>query len=70
MKEGVFLEHLCPKCKVVLIKCIATGVLGDFSATKLTKKINTVKESSQLFPFVCSICGYTEWYAERPEKLK
>lgn len=64
------MDHLCPKCKAVLTKCIATGVVTKFSATKLPEKVFTTKETSQLFPFVCSNCGYTEWYAEKPENLK
>lgn len=64
------MDHLCPKCKNILTKCIATGVVTKLSATKLPEKVFTTKESSQLFPFVCPNCGYTEWYAEKPENLK
>jgi predicted nucleic-acid-binding Zn-ribbon protein len=64
------MEHLCPKCNSIMTKCIATSTAGKFSAIKLPVKNFTKKESSQLFPFVCPICGYTEWYAEKPENLK
>lgn len=36
----------------------------------LAEKIFTTKETSKIFAFVCSNCGYTEWYAEKAENLK
>lgn len=64
------MEYLCPKCNGVLTKCIATGGIQKFSVTKLPEKIFTNKETSVIFPFACSNCGYIEWYAEKPENLK
>lgn len=64
------MEHLCPKCKVVLTRCTVTGVVAKFSATKLPERLFSTKETSPLFPYVCSTCGYTEWYVEKPENFK
>jgi predicted nucleic-acid-binding Zn-ribbon protein len=64
------MEHLCPKCNITMTKCIATSAAGKFSAIKLPVKSFTKKESSELFPFVCSSCGFTEWYVEKPENFK
>jgi predicted nucleic-acid-binding Zn-ribbon protein len=70
IKGGVSMEHLCPKCNTALTKCITTSTTGKFSAIKLSVKYFTAKESSELFPYVCSTCGYTEWYVEKPENFK
>lgn len=64
------MSYLCPKCNVALTKCIATGVISKFSATRLPEKIFPTKETSQLLPYVCPTCGYTEWYVEKPEYFK
>ena len=64
------MEHLCPKCSTSLTKCVATSAVGKFSAVKLPVKKFTTKESSELYPFVCSNCGYTEWYVEIPQSFK
>lgn len=60
----------CPKCNCILTKCIATCGIKKFSVTKLPEKIFASKETSDIFPFVCSTCGYIEWYADKPENLK
>lgn len=64
------MKYLCPKCKMELTKCMVTGVVSKFSATKLPEKVFKTKESSELFPYVCPICGYTVWYADKPENLR
>lgn len=53
------MEYSCSKCNGILIKCIATGGIKNFSVSKLPKKIFATKETSNVFPFVCSTCGYT-----------
>jgi len=65
-----FMERKCIKCDTLLTKCIATSVIGKFSAVKLPVKNLTTKESSELHPFVCSNCGHTEWYVDKPENFK
>ncbi|MFT8315590.1 MAG: hypothetical protein ABF633_15275 [Clostridium sp.] len=64
------MEHLCSKCNSKLTKCvIKPDPLVKFMAYKFPVKPFT-KEYSELSPYVCPICGYTEWYAENPEKFK
>lgn len=64
------MEYSCPKCNFKLTKCIATGTVSHFCATKLPEKVFTTKETSKLFPYVCSNCGYTVWYVEEPKLFK
>lgn len=64
------MERKCPKCSGILIKCVATSSMGKFCAVKLPIKHFTTKESSELNPFVCLYCGYTEWYVEKPENFR
>mgnify|MGYP001002063024 CR=1 FL=1 len=64
------MEHLCPKCKSKLTKCVArTNTMCDLAAYKFPVK-PFGKGYSDLFPYVCPVCGYTEWYVENPEKFK
>jgi len=70
MKGGISMEHLCQKCNNKLTKCVATtGTMFNLTAYKFPIKPFT-KERSELFPYVCHICGYTEWYVDNPEKFK
>ena len=52
-----------------MTKAKATSAMGTFSAMKEPVKHFTSKESSTLTPYVCSKCGYTEWYVENPENF-
>ena len=63
------MERKCVKCDAVLTKCFATSSLGRFAAVKYPNKNFNAKESSELFPYVCSKCGYTEWYVDKPENF-
>lgn len=64
------MEHLCPKCSSSLVKCVAkTGTTFNLTAYKFPGKLFD-KNHSELFPYVCPVCGYTEWYVENPEKFK
>lgn len=64
------MEHYCPKCNCELTKCLASGGIKNLTVIKLPEKIFTSKETSGVFPFVCSNCGYIEWYADKPENIK
>lgn len=64
------MQHYCPNCNVILTKCIASGGIKNFTVIKFPEKLFTSRESSSVFPFVCSNCGYTEWYADNPQNLK
>lgn len=57
----------CSKCGQTLTKCYI-----DWNNLKLFVKKSPPKifaKNIELEPFVCSNCGYTEWYANNPEKL-
>ena len=64
------MEKTCAKCNAVLTRCVATSAAGKFSAIKEPVKNFTNKESSELRPYVCADCGYTEWYVDEPEHFK
>lgn len=64
------MEVSCPKCKTIMTRARATSAIGKFSAVKEPVQHFTTKESSQMLPFVCSECGYVEWYVEKPENFK
>lgn len=64
------MKYSCRKCNEVLTKCLASGGISNFSVMKLPIKVFSTKETSRIFPFVCSNCGYIEWYAEKSENLK
>lgn len=70
MIGGDYMNHSCPKCNEVLTKCLASGGIKNFTVVKLPEKIFSTKETSTISPFVCSNCGYTEWYADQPENIK
>ena len=57
----------CPKCNTLMTKSRATSGLGKFSAIKEPVKYFVSGESSPLIPYVCSKCGFTEWYVEKPK---
>lgn len=64
------MEHLCTKCNSKLVKCVGkTGTMFNLTAYKFPVKPFS-KEYSELSPYVCPVCGYTEWYAEEPKKIK
>jgi hypothetical protein len=64
------MTHQCPKCSLDMTSSRATSAIGKFSAIKEPVKNFTTKESSPLIPYVCSKCGLTEWYVEKPENFK
>lgn len=59
---------LCPKCNEKLTKCIIYNGY-DFKAVLINAKSFT-ENSSNMIPYVCSNCGYIEWYVEKPENFK
>ena len=60
----------CPKCNTTMTKARASGSLGKFSAIKVPVKNFISGESSPLILYVCSECGYVEWYVAKPENFK
>ncbi|WP_094551278.1 hypothetical protein [Petroclostridium xylanilyticum] len=64
------MKYICSKCEKELTKARATSAIGKFSAIKEPIKLFTTKESSVMTPYVCSNCGYVEWYVEKPENFR
>lgn len=65
------MECICPKCNGKLIKCVApVGIGFNLNACKFPLKNPLTKIRSEIFPYVCFECGYTEWYVEDFKKLK
>lgn len=62
------MEYCCSKCNVKLTKSILYNGY-DFMAVKADAKFSPADRSA-IIPYVCSNCGYVEWYAEQPEKFK
>jgi hypothetical protein len=62
------MEKICPKCNTSLKKCILFGAESKLSAVLPGKSFT--EGSSALIPYVCSTCGYTEWYVKKPEQFK
>jgi hypothetical protein len=60
---GVYsMDKKCVKCDAVLVRCAATSAAVAFMAVKEPVRYFTTKESSELHPYVCTQCGYTEWF--------
>ena len=58
------MNKVCVKCNENMVECnLITNVGGITVAKGMTK-------SSGLNAFVCTKCGYTEFYAKKPEKFK
>jgi|GEM_PF-3715763 len=56
------MDKKCVKCGEGLVSCGATSTVGKFSAYKIYdgKMKALTQTNSELQPFVCSNCGYTE----------
>ena len=70
--EGrIIVDKKCVKCKTVLTKCKAFAGGGKFAAYKepYTDLQNRATET-EMHPYICSNCGYVEWYVENPEKFR
>lgn len=67
------MEHFCPKCSnIALTRCIAPvqGIREILVYKPPVKWRESQNQDSKAIPFVCSNCGYIEWYVENPEKFK
>ncbi|MGG1215909.1 acetyltransferase [Priestia endophytica] len=61
----------CIKCNSELTKAHISGIQGEFEINK--KPRGFFKDSpiySKVSSYVCSECGYLEFYVEQPEKFK
>jgi hypothetical protein len=64
------MDHICPKCNSAQIKCAAPADsnVGLQIVVQPIKFLNN--KSTWVIPYACSNCGFVEWYAENPEKLR
>ncbi|AVD54661.1 hypothetical protein BEH_25700 (plasmid) [Priestia filamentosa] len=61
----------CIKCNTELTKAYISGIQGKFEINK--KPRGLFKDSpiySKVSSYVCSTCGYLEFYVDQPEKFK
>ncbi len=64
------MERTCSKCNTVLTKCIADTECGQLTLFIPRLKLMGKKRHDVAIPFVCTNCGYVEWYVESPENFK
>jgi len=68
------MEHICPKCRSLMIEAELEHA-GPFRMYKKTGKKEgffgvKMNELTNINQSVCPQCGYIEFYAEDPEKFK
>jgi predicted nucleic-acid-binding Zn-ribbon protein len=60
----------CIKCETILTNSFLDSLgASNFSVIKKSVKLFLNKKSA-FSPFVCSKCGYIEWYVNKPENFK
>lgn len=63
-------EKNCEKCGSKLIKCfIDNGFKGLIVKNPEGDRFLSNKKNTTVNPYICSNCGFAEWYAEEPERL-
>lgn len=70
--EANIMDRQCVKCGTNLTAGIAIyGGDGKFAAYKEPyTDIKSRKTATEIRPYICSKCGYIEWYADKPENFK
>lgn len=65
-------DKKCIKCETILTKCVAVEACGRFIVHKVKDPIKNSKVNNivGLCLYVCSNCGYVEWYVDNPENYK
>ena len=66
------MDKKCVKCETILTKSIAiAGGDGNFVAYKEPyTELKNKKTVTEMRPYICSNCGYVEWYVDKPENFK
>ena len=63
-------ERTCLKCESEMIKCyVADGLKGLLVKNPEGDRLFSNKKHTNINPYVCSNCGFAEWYADEPGKL-
>ena len=61
----------CNKCGNELTRAYISGIQGEFQINKEPRGFFTDSQIySKVSPYVCSNCGYLEFYVEHPDKFK
>ena len=61
----------CSKCGNELTRAYISGIQGEFHINKEPRGFFTDSPIySKVSPYVCSNCGYLEFYVEHPDKFK
>jgi predicted RNA-binding Zn-ribbon protein involved in translation (DUF1610 family) len=65
------MEHVCPKCDHLLTRCSAP-IEGSTGPELVVEPRKFFRRSKAAFatPYVCTNCGYIEWYVADPAKLR
>ncbi|MFT5875486.1 MAG: putative nucleic-acid-binding Zn-ribbon protein [Clostridium sp.] len=67
------MEHICPKCSILMIEANLdhNGLLRLYKKTDKKVGFFGLKENelTNINQSVCPKCGYVEFYAEEPQKL-
>lgn len=64
-------DKTCMKCDHSLLGCYADqGMKGILVKNPAGDKLFTNKKNTRINPYICTNCGYTEWYAEEPRHLQ
>jgi predicted nucleic-acid-binding Zn-ribbon protein len=61
----------CSKCGNELTRAYISGIQGEFQINKEPRGFFTDSQIySKVSPYVCSNCGYLEFYVVHPDKFK
>jgi hypothetical protein len=61
------LKKICIKCSNELIKAYVKGLQGELGVSKKSSGIFIGFSYSEVSPYVCSNCGYIEFFLEGKE---
>jgi predicted nucleic-acid-binding Zn-ribbon protein len=71
-ERGIIVDKKCVKCESLLTESVAiVGGDGNFLAFKAPyTELKNKKTATQIYPYICSNCGYVEWYVDKPENFR
>lgn len=64
------MKKTCNKCSSELIKGYIKGLQGEFGVSKKSSGIFIGLNYSEVSPYICTNCGYIEYYLEGKELEK
>lgn len=66
----MYVQQKCSKCNSTLTKARIQSSLGSLGVNKTPSSVLTNNHNySELIPYVCSSCGYVDFYVEDHEKF-